>query len=206
MTSQAKGGCKECGSFAHTKMYHKPKKPLKRTAIKQKPYKMTYHVIDGTSPLAGIKTTDKPPDGNFVTIKFKKKAKKRTESRSQLVKRLDNVFSKYIRMKDAVDGLATCVTCGNTKEWKLQQNGHYESRGKLPTRWDEINCHVQCYACNVAMKGNYTSYARYMVNRYGVEVLEDLHRKATSGEKIPTPQIREWIELYKKKVSQYVDK
>lgn len=164
--------CKECGSIYHTKMYHKPRKPIKRTAIKK-------------------------------TV-AKKKIKR--VSRGQLVKQLDNVFSQYIRLRDAVDVLgelsATCVTCGDTKPWKQMQNGHYESRGHYPTRWSEDNCHVQCVACNVFRKGNYTNYARFMIDKYGADKLEELHIKATTNAKISTPEIREMIDKYKTKVKE----
>lgn len=130
-------------------------------------------------------------------------SKKKPKSRSYYVKQLDNVFSQYIRLKDAIDGEARCVTCGDKKPWRQQQNGHYMSRGHLPTRWDETNCHVQCVACNVFKKGNYTEYALFMINRYGADYLEELKRKAKSGEKIPTPVIKDMIEEYTKKLLQF---
>lgn len=164
MVSQAKGGCKECGSMTHTKMYHKPKKPIKRTAVKP------------------------------TIKKTVKKAKKPT--RSQLIKKLDKVFSDYIRQKDAVDGMAQCVTCGDIKEWKYQQNGHYMSRGNFATRWDETNCHVQCAACNVFKKGNYTEYALFMIEKYGPEKLTELRDKARAGRKFTTVELQEMIKKY----------
>lgn len=173
MVSQAKGGCKVCSSKLHTKMYHNEKKPLKRTAIKR----------------------------SAVTSKAPVKKKKRTESRGQLVKKLDSAFSQYIRLREAVDGEAICVTCGLKLPWKQLQCGHYETRGDFPTRWDETNCHPQCVACNVFRKGNYTVYARYMIARYGADKLDELAKKAKSGTKITTPEIREMIETYKMKVS-----
>jgi hypothetical protein len=157
-------------------MYHNPKKPIKRTAIK--------------------------PKLNCLPLKAKTR-KKKAPTRSQLVKKLDDVFSKYIRQRDAVDGYATCVTCGTTRPWKEMQNGHYMSRGHLPTRWDETNCHVQDAACNVFKKGNYTEYAIYMVNRYGVDKLEQLKAKAKSGEKIPTTVIKDMIEDYSARLLTY---
>lgn len=129
-------------------------------------------------------------------------SKNKAKSRSYYVKQLDNIFSEYIRRKDAVDGIAACVTCPDKKPWKYQQNGHYMSRGDMPTRWDETNCHVQCVACNVFKKGNYTEYALYMINRYGADYLEELKHKAKSGAKIPTPVIKDMIEEYKQKVLQ----
>lgn len=169
--AQANKVCPHCKAVGHSGFYC-PKKPRKP-----------------------IQSVSKKP-------KTKKAAVKRVKvkSRSQLVRELDSVFSIYIRQKDAINGIAKCVTCGDQKEWKYQQNGHYMSRGHYPTRWDETNCHVQCAACNVFKKGNYTEYALYMIDRYGANHLEALKRKANSGEKIPTPVIREMIEEYRKKV------
>jgi hypothetical protein len=149
-------------------MYHKPKTPIKRSTIK----------------------VNKKP------IKVAIKKKKSTISRSQLVKRLDTIFSQYIRQKYAVDGMTACVTCGTVKTWKEMQNGHYMSRGHLPTRWDETNCAPQCMACNVFKKGNYTEYALWMIETYGMEKLAALKLKANSGTKITTVEIKEMIEKY----------
>lgn len=126
--------------------------------------------------------------------------KKKTETRSQLVKKLDTVFSQYIRQKDSINGIATCVTCGDQKEWKYQQNGHYMSRGHYGTRWEETNCHVQCAVCNVFKKGNYTEYALFMINRYGTQHLEDLRTKARSPAKFTTQELREMIVFYRSKL------
>lgn len=118
------------------------------------------------------------------------------ESRSHLVKRLDSVFSQYIRQKYAVEGMTACVTCGIVKRWQEQQNGHYMSRGHLPTRWSEDNCAPQCYACNVLRKGHYVEYSLWMIDTYGVEKLEELKKRANSGVKITTIEIREMIDKY----------
>lgn len=96
---------------------------------------------------------------------------------SQLKKKLDKVFSEYIRRKDAKNEMAKCVTCGKIDHWENLQNGHYIPRGHLATRYREDNCHVQCVGCNVFKKGNYTAYSLYMLNKYGKEHLEELERQ-----------------------------
>ena len=121
-------------------------------------------------------------------------------SRGVLIKELDKAYSQYIRVKDAVGGDATCVTCGVTKPWKELQNGHFYTRGRYATRWDDANCHVQCYRCNVVLKGNYITYTKYMINRYGMEFVDELERKSLTSVKIPTPQLRELIVHYRQQV------
>lgn len=183
--AQANKICPHCNAVGHSGFYcpDKPRKPIKRTAIKQK---------DFLGKSAKINVGEK-----FADIK---KPKKKAKSRSWYVKELDRVFSTYIRQKNAIDGFATCVTCGVSKRWQEQQNGHYMSRGHLPTRWSEDNCHVQCVGCNLFKKGNYTEYSLYMINTYGAEKLTELKIRANSGEKIPTSVLKYKIEEYKQKL------
>ena len=70
---------------------------------------------------------------------------------SKLKKELDKWFSLYIRLRDATDeGLVQCFTCGKVSHYKSgMQNGHFQSRKHLSTRWSETNCQVQCVGCNM---------------------------------------------------------
>ena len=62
-------------------------------------------------------------------------AKKPT--RSKLVKKLDVVFSQYIRLSNADNnGYCNCVTCNKTFFWKEIQAGHFMSRKHYSIRWD----------------------------------------------------------------------
>lgn len=62
----------------------------------------------------------------------------------------DRVFSQYIRLRYSDrEGNCSCVTCGKKMYWKDAQNGHYRSRSCLKYRFNERNCHPQCYNCNI---------------------------------------------------------
>ena len=98
----------------------------------------------------------------------------RRKSKTQLVKKLDSVYSKYIRDKYAKDGYVSCVTCGKSDRVENMQNGHYVSRSHYSTRWLDKNCHPQCYRCNVALHGNYVQYTLFMMSTYGNDVVEEL--------------------------------
>jgi len=162
--------CKECGSIYHSAMYHKPRKEIKRSPIKQK-------------------TEIIPVKGRI------KRPRKKTVTRSQLVKKLDSVFSQYIRQRDDLKG---CITCGVVKPVSEMQNCHFYSRGRLPTRWDETNCHSGCYRCNVLLKGNYINYTKYMIDRYGRQYVDELEIKSRSDIKISSVELKEMIEKYSK--------
>lgn len=124
------------------------------------------------------------------------------KTRGQLVKDLDKAFSRYIRLRDSFRGEATCVTCGDTKQWKQMQAGHFYTRGRYPTRWHEDNVHVQCYRCNVLLKGNYIKYTRFMLARFGEDLVDELETISLSSIKIPTPTLKEMIEDYEGRVTQ----
>ena len=96
-------------------------------------------------------------------------------SRISLIKKLDTVFSIYIRRKDAINDVAQCVTCGKRDHWSKLQNGHWASRRHYSTRWDERNCNVQCAGCNVFRAGEIYLYTKYLCSKYGDNSPEELH-------------------------------
>ena len=96
-------------------------------------------------------------------------AKKLT--RSQIIKKLDTVFSQYIRLKDSKDGIGTCVTCGKQDHIKNLQAGHFQSRKHYSTRWDERNVKIQCSACNVFRYGEQYLFSLKLGNKLSEELL-----------------------------------
>tara|TARA_R100000541_G_scaffold18622_1_gene28447 strand:- start:5534 stop:5926 length:393 start_codon:yes stop_codon:yes gene_type:complete len=122
-------------------------------------------------------------------------AKKLT--RSKLVKKLDTIFSIYIRRKNAVNDIATCITCGKKDHWKKLQNGHFQSRKHYSTRWDEVNCQVQCAGCNVFKYGEQYVFGNKLDKKYGSGTAERLHIKAKKIIKLTNPEIEEMIIRYK---------
>jgi hypothetical protein len=122
-------------------------------------------------------------------------AKKLT--RSKLVKKLDTVFSQYIRQKNAVDEISTCFTCGKKDHWKKLQNGHFQSRKHYSTRWDEINCQVQCAGCNVFKYGEQYVFGKKLDQKFGQGTSERLHLKSKQIIKLADFELKELIIKYK---------
>lgn len=128
---------------------------------------------------------------------------KKQKSRSKLVKDLDAVYSKYIRLSKLTNGSNNiCVCCGKEENWKKMQNGHYCSRSHYNTRWMDMNCHPCCIGCNVFKSGNYPEYTRYMLEVYGAEALKDLIAESKKIIKIQNYEIEEQIEKYTKIVNE----
>jgi Bacteriophage Lambda NinG protein len=101
---------------------------------------------------------------SIVKHKVPVRKKKKTKTHSQLVKELDAIFSRYIRLRDADDkGICVCITCGSKVHRKEIQNGHFISRGNYKYRRSVVNCFGQCMPCNIYKSGNYISYTLYMI-------------------------------------------
>ena len=118
-------------------------------------------------------------------------------SRKLLVKKLDSIFSEYIRRRYARNEIATCVTCGKKDHWKKLQAGHFMSRKHYATRWDEDNVEVQCSACNVFRYGEQYLFAKYL----GEEKADKLLVKSRETVKFSDPELQDMIDIYKNKVS-----
>lgn len=119
-----------------------------------------------------------------------------TETTAQLKKKLDAIFSVFIRIRDK----GVCFTCGKVAPWKYQHNGHYISRVYLITRWDEKNCNCQCPGCNIFKHGNMDEYAVRLTRKYGAKVLEELNQKKWKIWKMSRQDYLDMIALYTKKI------
>lgn len=120
--------------------------------------------------------------------------------RQKLIKELDKWFSIYIRTRGATsDGYVKCFTCGKIGHWKTMDCGHYWSRRYLGTRWDEVNCQVQCKSCNIFREGNKPMFERELRKRYGEDILEHLNLKKGNAVKWDIGAIKLMIEYYKEK-------
>ena len=124
-------------------------------------------------------------------------AKKKIK-RSKIVKKLDTIFSQYIRLKDSENEYATCFTCGKSDHWKKLQNGHFQSRRHYSTRWDEVNCQVQCAGCNVFRQGEQFIFSKNLDLKYGKGTAENLQIQAGQIIKLSDSELQEMIKDYEK--------
>lgn len=118
---------------------------------------------------------------------------------SSLKKKLDKIFSQYIRARDN----HVCITCGKKMEPNESQNGHYVSRLYTSLRWDEINNNCQCVACNVFKKGHMDVYAIKLRQKHGQDVLEQLHERKYQIVKLNKEFLLKKITFYSSKLKEY---
>jgi len=89
-------------------------------------------------------------------------------------KRADSAFSLFIRTRDSVNGVCTCVTCVCKVPIKAAHAGHFISRKDLSTRYDERNVNAQCFACNIHRKGEQYLHSLYIDAKHGAGTSSEL--------------------------------
>ena len=100
-----------------------------------------------------------------------KEAKLKLKSRSDWLKDTQVTFNKYIRLRDQNDG---CISCGSKSAYSYHA-GHYRSIGSAGhLRFNELNCHRQCSACNTHLSGNLIRYRLGLIRKIGIHAVEAL--------------------------------
>ena len=118
-------------------------------------------------------------------------------TRSKLVKKLDVVFSQYIRLKYAdKHGMVKCFTCDTRHHWKKIQNGHFQSRRHYSTRWNEDNCRPQCVRCNMFDQGRNWVFGQ----RLGDKIANDMYQLSQQIVKFTTDELNEMIRHYESEI------
>lgn len=125
-------------------------------------------------------------------MRFRKK-RKTINRRTKLKKDTWEWMAKYIKLKEAIEDnldptftLVRCKTCGAilTRGTQNCQAGHFISRGsggQSGVYFEEINVHVQCSQDNAFNQGSPKEYEKYMLQRYGQEVIDRLRLKHKIG-------------------------
>jgi len=111
----------------------------------------------------------------------------------KLIRKLDKVFSAYIRNK------GKCEWCGKGK-WRGQmQCCHIFSRRYHNTRWDELNCLCLCAGCH--MKGHLEpiEFVEFVKEHLGKKVYEELRLKHNEVKKWKDWELEEMIIKFKER-------
>lgn len=115
--------------------------------------------------------------------------------------KLDTVFSRYIRLRDArKDGTFRCISCGRVLPFDQSDCGHYINRQHMATRYSEKNCNAQCRSCNRFDEGNIQGYRRGLIAKYGETIVLLLESLKKEINKISDFEYQTMIDFYRKEV------
>jgi len=125
-------------------------------------------------------------------------------SKTKLVKKLDAIFSKYIRWYYADDnGYVSCYTCHVSKPVKEMQAGHFQSRRHYSVRWDIKygNVKPQCVKCNMFEQGQQFIFGNKLKAEIGEDRFNELIQLANTSVKRSQDDYKEMIEYYKSELN-----
>ena len=114
-------------------------------------------------------------------------------TRSKLVKKLDTVFSQWVRLSNADNNKnCICITCNKVFFWKEIQAGHFLSRKHYSIRWSEDNVKPQCVGCNVFKYGEQYKFSLFL----GKDAAEVLYLKSKEIVKFTNYELEDKINDY----------
>lgn len=141
-----------------------------------------------------------------MAIQKTKKPKKK--SVSQLHRLVWRDFSEYIRLRDCLrttgySDIGRCITCNAEFPFSQLQAGHFISRGRKSTLYDERNCAAQCFSCNAKHIGNGRQFLFGLAidGLYGKGVAEEIERRSRELKQFKSFELEELREEIKKKTT-----
>lgn len=126
--------------------------------------------------------------------------KKSNLTTSKLKKKLDRLFSQFIKLRDGGQDYFKCISCQKTKPLNQFNAGHYWSRRYMSTRYDEKNVNGQCIHCNMFLSGNIQGYTTGLLKKYGSEILQLLEIKKNNISNLGKFELGVLIDEYKSKI------
>jgi hypothetical protein len=123
---------------------------------------------------------------------YRSETKRRREAlrtQSEWIAFTQVAFNKYIRARDGNH----CISCGKTTG--QFHAGHYRPTStQSALRFNEVNVHSQCAACNSHLSGNLTAYRTNLITKIGPELVDWLDRDH-KGERMTIDELK-WLRSY----------
>lgn len=127
--------------------------------------------------------------------------KVKIQRRTDYIKKLDRVFSEFIRLRDTMpNGMFRCISCGKIKPYSQADCGHYHSRTHMSTRFDEENANAECRACNRFCADHLVGYRKNLIAKIGEHRLDVLEWRAHQMKKWSDFELKELIKHYQAKI------
>ncbi len=133
--------------------------------------------------------------------KARKQLKQLSDSdRSVMTRRAQTAFNAYIRKRDEKE---PCISCGRYHQGQYHA-GHYRSVGSSPeNRYNELNAHKQCSACNNHLSGNLIPYRVNLIDKIGLDAVE-LIENSNKARKYTVEELRVIEQKYKRKLKELI--
>ena len=120
---------------------------------------------------------------------------------AQLKKKLDKVFSLWVRNQGANNGYNICYTCNVRLPIGEMQAAHFISRTHSSTRFDPINVRPSCFRCNIWLNGNMPIFAQKLLKELGEKGFNDLIKEGKEIKQWSIQTLQELIRHYEERIN-----
>lgn len=138
-----------------------------------------------------------------VTLHRKKQIrekKKKLKTWKDHVKDLERIFNEFIRLRDKDK---PCISCDKAPGTYKLTAGHFWPTTYQYLRFNEDNVHGQCwYYCNKNKRGNLGEYRPRLIEKIGLERVEQLDNDRHKKLELTIPQMQELKQEYRKKIKE----
>lgn len=122
-----------------------------------------------------------------------------SKERSIIEKKLDKVFSDFIRLRDKLK----CQRCGKQydKFSTSIQNSHFWGRRHRSTRWAELNCCALCAGCHMHLTANPVTHCEWYKAKLGDNAYNKLEHMHSKAAKYTMNDLQLMLEFYRSKLN-----
>ena len=131
--------------------------------------------------------------------KTKAKAKQDLMTLSDYLKLAQQVFNKWINIRD--NGLP-CISCDKPITGRVNASHFWNANNHYNVRFNEDNVHSSCITCNQFLSGNLLEYRTRLISKIGIERFNTLEAESKQTRKFTKDELKEIINIYKKKIKQ----
>jgi hypothetical protein len=135
-----------------------------------------------------------------VWKKTKAKAKQDLMTLSDYLKLTQQVFNKWINLRDK--GLP-CISCDKPITGRVNASHFWNANNHYNVRFNEDNVHSSCITCNQFLSGNLLEYRSRLISKIGIERFNILEAESKETRKFTKDELKEIINIYKLKIKQY---
>lgn len=118
---------------------------------------------------------------------------------SQLMKEVQIVCNKYIRMRDKGQ---PCISCGKVMINNVQAGHFFSSGAHKAVTFDTNNIHAQCVKCNMHQSGNLIPYRENLIKKIGLEAFTALEEKSKLIKRYDRNELRELKDFFSQKINE----
>lgn len=131
--------------------------------------------------------------------KTKAKAKQDLMTLSDYLKLAQQVFNKWINLRDK--GLP-CISCDKPITGRVNASHFWNANNHYNVRFNEDNVHSSCITCNQFLSGNLLEYRTRLISKIGEHRFNILEAESKQTRKFTIDELKEIITIYKNKIKE----